>query len=45
MYLSTVNPGQDREGRMNWDQIIPLTILLIIQVGCSHGHLTREPGS
>ena len=43
--LPTANPGQDEEVRMNWDQLISLNILWILQVGWSRGYLIREPGS
>lgn len=49
----TTNPGQDKEVRMNWDQLIPFNILWIMQVGwsCSHviglldllGDLSKRP--
>ena len=31
----TANPGQDEEVRMNWNQLIPVNILWIMQVGWS----------
>lgn len=44
VYLHTAGPGQDEEVR-NWDQVIPLIIVRVVQVGRSRGHLTGEPGS
>ena len=41
----TANPGQDEEVRMNWNQLIPVNILWIMQVGWSCSHVIGWPGS